>query len=312
MVDKLRTFVMSRRYDNNISFYVAKMYYMLELFYLRIQSPNKRISFKYKGIFGRFPNLDNPQTLNEKIQWLKLNDHKDFYTTCADKFEVRNWLKSIVDDKYLIPLIFHTSDYKDINPQNIKKYPCIVKANHSSKDFEILRNPESVDWNQLRRKCRWWMQRDYYMESLEWQYKNIKRQIVVEELLQTKEGKIPNDYKLHYFNGELKFVYVSVDREGENCRNIYDANWNPLYFDWSGTNKNAKSRRGGEINSPKSFDDMKKFGEIISANFPYVRIDYYDVNGKLYFGEITLHHGGGFDVFVPEEYDLKYGIMLKL
>ena len=150
------------------------------------------------------------------------------------------------------------------------------------------------------------------MESLEWQYKNIKRQIVVEELLQTKEGKIPNDYKLHYFNGELKFVYVSVDREGENCRNIYDANWNPLYFDWSGTNKNAKSRRGGEINSPKSFDDMKKFGEIISANFPYVRIDYYDVNGKLYFGEITLHHGGGFDVFVPEEYDLKYGIMLKL
>ena len=136
--------------------------------------------------------------------------------------------------------------------------------------------------------------------------------VIVEELLQTNEGRIPNDYKLHYMNGKLQFVYVSVDREGCNARNIYDANWEPLLFSWNGTEKNAKNRRGTEIDPPVSFEQMKIIGEKIAQNFKYVRVDYYDVDGKLYFGEITLHHGGGFDVFVPESYDLFYGQQLHL
>lgn len=312
MINFISNYILNKKFDNNMWLLLAFTYRRILYFYMNSHKPEKRIKSHFNSIFGRKLDLKNPQFLNEKIQWLKLYDHKDYYTICGDKYEVRNWLKQRFSSDYLIPLIFHTSNVNDVNPQKITKYPCIIKANHSSKDYEILRSAESVNWESLRRKCRWWLKRDYYLESLEWQYKNIKRQIVVEELLQTREGKIPNDYKLHYINGELKFVYVSVDREGENCRNIYDSEWNPLYFDWSGTDKKAKSRRGREVPAPPSFEDMKKMGGIIAQEFPYVRIDYYDVDGKLFFGEITLHHGGGFDVFIPEEYDLFYGKMLSL
>jgi len=312
MIGKFTNLILNKKFDNSFWFLIASSYRRVLYFYMNFHTPQKRIEKHFLKIFERPLHLYKPKYMNEKIQWLKLYDHKDYYTLCGDKYEVRNWLRERFSTDYLIPLVFHTNIVKEINPNNITKYPCIVKANHSSKDYEILRSADSVDWKQLRRKCCWWLGRDYYLESLEWQYKNIKRQIVVEELLQTKEGKIPNDYKLHFFNGELKFVYVSVDREGENCRNIYDPNWKPLFFDWSGTDKNAKSRRGGEVPAPPSFDEMKVLGSKIAKDFPYVRIDYYDVDGKLYFGEITLHHGGGFDVFIPEEYDLICGNMLSL
>ncbi|GHT88006.1 hypothetical protein FACS1894137_15990 [Spirochaetia bacterium] len=191
-------------------------------------------------------------------------------------------------------------------------FPCIVKANHSQGDNLILRNNTDVDWKELKILCRKWLKRDYYACGQEWPYKNIERKIIVEKLLQTQNAKLPNDYKLHYINGELEFVYVTVDREGENKRNIYDADWNPLYFTWYDKSRDSKTLRGKEIPAPTSFNMMKQMGHIIAEYFSYVRVDFYDVDGRLYFGEITLYHGSGFDVFVPAEYDLFYGNKLKL
>ena len=306
-------FFWNNRFKNLACYHIARLLYEIRItWYNRIPSQEKQIRSHYKRVFGVEPNLTDPKTLNEKLQWLKLNDHKDFYTICADKYGVREYISNLFGEEFLIPLYFHTDNWKDINPQNIKEYPCIVKANHSSKDYVILRSPSDVNWKKLQLQCRWWLHRDYYAESGEWQYKNIKRQIVVEKLLQTAEGRIPNDYKLHYINGTLQFVYVSVDREGCNARNIYDANWKPLLFQWNGPDKNAKNRRGDEIPAPPSFDQMQEYGKIIAEQFPYVRVDYYDVDGRLYFGEITLQHGGGYDVFVPDSYDLHYGSILKI
>ena len=278
---------------------------------MRRISDEESIQNGFKKIFGRKADLENPQTLNEKIQWLKLHDRKDFHTICADKYAVRQFLSERYGDDYLIPLVFHTSKWREINIDNITRFPCIVKANHTSGDYVILRSPDSVNWKELRRKCRIWLNKDYYLITREWQYKNIKREIVVEELLQTNEGKIPNDYKLHYFNGELKIVYVSVDREGINKRNIYDENWEPLLFSWVSPGSKT-SDRGPEIDPPTTFKEMKRIGSEIAKLFAYVRVDFYDVDGKLYFGEITLHHGGGYDVFIPEEYDFIYGKKLDL
>jgi len=290
-----------------ITFNKLKVFFKYSLF-----NDKYLVSKKFGKIFGYKLNLDNPQTLNEKMQWLKLYDRKDFYTICADKYAVRDFLKENFSSDYLIPLVFHTDNWQDISAENIAEFPCIVKANHTSGDYVILRSKEDVNWKALQRRCRWWLSRDYYAISQEWQYKNIKRRIVVEKLLQTSENKIPNDYKLHYINGELQFVYVSVDREGENKRNIYDENWQPLYFSWVEKEKSDCSIRGHEIEMPMSFSLMKEIGQEIALSFKYVRIDFYDVEGKLYFGEVTLHHGGGFDVFTPDEYDLKYGNVLKL
>ena len=129
--------------------------------------------------------------------------------------------------------------------------------------------------------------------------------------MQTKSGKIPNDYKLHYINGELQFVYVSFDREGVNDRCTYDSNWNRLPFVWVPKDTYRPSMNTADVPCPESFDLMKKFGAEIAKNFKYVRVDFYDVDGKLYFGEITLYHGSGFDVFFPEKYDQIYGAKMK-
>ncbi|GHT86416.1 glycosyl transferase [Spirochaetia bacterium] len=297
-------------YIYNSQFGVA-FYQCLREYYIRFRhllfSDEYLITRAFKKNFGYELDLSNPQTMNEKIQWLKLYDRKDFYTQFADKYAVRSFFKEHFGEKYLIPLIFSTSNWNDINSKNIVYFPCIIKPNHSSGDFVILRDKENINWKELRFICKTWMMKDYYASSLEWPYKNIKRMIIIEKLLQTAQGKIPNDYKLHYINGNLEFVYVSVDREGENKRNIYDAEWNPLYFSWVQKYKNPENIRGREISAPLTFNKMKELGKYISKYFKYVRVDFYDVEGELFFGEIILYHGGGFDVFTPSEYDLFYG-----
>ena len=139
----------------------------------------------------------------------------------------------------------------------------------------------------------------------------MPRKLLIEKLLLTEEGKIPNDYKLNYINGELEFIYVSVDREGGNYRNIYDKNWEPLNFHWT-SKKSITGLRGPEIRPPASFIQMKEIGKEIAKEYPYVRVDFYDVDGDLYVGEITHFHGGGFDSFHPSDYDLSFGQKLKL
>jgi len=127
-----------------------------------------------------------------------------------------------------------------------------------------------------------------------------------------KKGKLPNDYKLNYFNGKLEFVYCSVDREGGNHRNIYTPDWKPLPFSWVNAEDHRSDLIGPIIKKPASFDRMVEIGNEIAKKFDLVRVDFYDVDGKLYYGEITLHHGGGFDTFKPKKFDLIYGKKLKL
>lgn len=274
--------------------------------------PRLIIKYKYKKVFGVYPDLKNPKTLNEKIQWMKLYDKKDFYTIVADKYEARRWLSERFGEEYLIPLLFYTDDYKCINEKNIPNVPCIVKANHTSGTYRIIRDKGNVNWKDLRNKCRLWLNTNYYLSGQEWQYKNIKPKIIVEQLLLTESGALPNDYKLHFFNGKLEFIYCSIDREGANSRNIYDSEWNPLYFTWVSRDNTREDLRGKEIEKPKTFDKMVEIGTEIAKLFTYVRVDFYDVDGKLYYGEITLHHGGGMDIFVPDKYDMIYGNKLKL
>ena len=189
----------------------------------------------FKESFGRDIDFENPQTLNEKIQWLKLNCRKEFHTKCADKYLAREYVVSKCGEEareHLIPLLFETTDWRDITMDRLPDEPFIIKPTHTSGDYKIIRDKKEVDIKWLRRLCRQWLRRDFYLEGREWQYKNCPHRIIVEKLLQNKDGYIPNDYKLHYINGELQFVYCSIGRETTNHRKIYDANWKPLPFLW--------------------------------------------------------------------------------
>ena len=244
---------------------------MYELWLLknyRRYSAEEIIGRRFKRIFGREIDLQHPQTLNEKIQWLKLKERHDYYPICADKYAMKKWVADLLGtEEYNVPVIFHTPHWRDITPETVNQFPCIVKPNHSSHDYMILRSAEEVNWKQLRRCCRFWLKRDYDIESQEWQYRNIPRQIVVEPLLETKEGKIPNDYKLNYLNGKLEFVYVSYDREGINARCVFDELWKVIPFYWGNSNQKEYEPCPIDIPKPASFEKMKEIGVKIPMIF---------------------------------------------
>ena len=295
------------------SFPLWYIYYRLKRFLkYEIRSDKYLIKKMYRDDFNRECDLINPHRFSEKIQWLKLYERKDFHTILADKYASRDYIQKKFGEEYLVPLFFYTDDWREIKPENIPDEACIIKPNNNCGKYYIIRDKSDVDWNQVRFDARKWMAENMYYHSQEWQYKNMKPYILVERLLLTKEGKIPNDYKLHFFDGKLEFVYCSIDREGLNYRNIYDENWKPLNFQLIAPSKYNPEFRGPEIDMPTTFEQMKTMGEVIAKLFKYIRVDFYDVDDKLYFGEITLHHGSGTDHFYPDKYDFVYGDKIKL
>jgi hypothetical protein len=300
-------------YWGPVGFYIYFIFQRLNLFFGSYLIPD-RIYLKRRFLhFQGYPlDLKNPQTLNEKLQWLKLHDRRDLHPDYADKFKVRDYISRNFGQDLLIPLLFETTDYRKIKPENLPEPPYILKASHDSGSNYIVRDATRVDWKRLRTDCHWWLLRKYAYQGREWWYSFVKPRIVVEQLLETTDKGIPNDYKLNCINGKVEFIYVSIDREGSNKRNIYDRNWKPLYFTWAHPKKDAANLRGKEILAPVSLHRMISIAEEIAKQFPYVRVDFYEVEGRLYFGEITQCHGGGFDQMRPIEWDYKWGQMLDL
>ena len=301
----------------NSSLWKLKLYHRLAETKVKlnklIYSDEYFVKKSFKQTFGREIDLNNPRTLNEKMLWLKLYEHKEFHTLCADKFKAREYIAKEFGEEYLVPLLYQTKNFHNITPDVIPNCHCIIKTNHGCGDHLIVRDDKNkIDFPRLREKLRYQLNSNYYYKTREWQYKNIEPRIIIEKLLETKEGKIPNDYKLHFINGEFQFVYISYDREGVNDRCIYDKDWNRMPFMWIGAESYKPSMNKTDVPRPQSFDKMLEFGTKVAQNFKLVRVDFYDVDGMLYFGEITLHHGSGTDKFFPEEYDAFYGEKLKL
>jgi hypothetical protein len=305
--------ILNLKYKGKIGYIIAKVVY--ELFRLKKYYVSKDVPFlkkKFLHLQGYPLNFENPQTLNEKLQWLKLHDRRAIYTTLADKYAVRNYIKENFGEEVLIPLLFHTNDSQSIIPENLPDQPFIIKANHDSGSYVIVRDKSEINWDRVRTDFKWWLSLNYYWIDREWQYKEIKPCIIVEKLLLDKNGKIPNDFKVHCFNGKVEFIYVSVDREGANKRAIYDSNWNPLPFTWANKFKDKSKLQGATTEPPVTLDRMIAIAEKVAQLFAYVRVDFYEVEGVLYFGEITQCHGGGFDQMRPIEWDYKYGELLKI
>lgn len=309
----MKQFLKNIKYKGEIGFriyiIVLKVYKLVTNY---IFSDRTYISRKFKFYHQNKLDWNNLVTLNEKMQWFKIYDRNPRFTMLSDKFLARDYFSSNFGSEYLIPLVLETTDVSELNLNNLPDYPVVVKANHDSGNYRIIRDKKKVDYHILQTDAREWMSLNYYWEDREWPYRNITPRIVVEKMLLTKEGKIPNDYKLNCFNGKVEFVYVSVDREGINKRNIYSRDWKPLNFTWNKRIYDHSKLRGPEIEAPTTFSQMIEFAEKIAKDYQYVRVDFYDVDGKLYFGEITQYHGGGFDIMMPKEWDYKYGGMIDI
>ena len=270
---------------------------------------------RFKRNHGHKPNLKDPKTLNEKIVWLKLYDRTPLHTQCADKFAVREYVSNKIGEHYLVPLYYHTLDPKDIGPEKLPDTPCIIKANHDSSGGVFVYDKAAINWGEVQKGFEKRLKNNYYWNSQEWQYKNIKPRIIVEKLLQDKNGNIPFDYKLHCFNGKVRMIQVDMGRgTNHHHRNWLNPNWEREPYKWSSPKGNGiyTDPSDEDPEKPKSLAQMIRLAEILAAPFCYVRVDWYDVDGKLFFGELTFHHDGGMQAILPKIWDERLGSELKL
>jgi hypothetical protein len=303
------------RYKSSLGFLSALVFYKIYVFFeCRLFSDHFYISKKFKLALGYDLNLKNPKTLTEKIQWYKINFKHPLIVQCADKYAVRDYVAKAIGEKYLVPLVFHTQNYKEIKPDEFPDYPFVIKASHTSGTTHFVRDKSKVDWKLIQTDCRWWLHLNYYYLDKEWQYGKIKPRIVAEKMLTDIDGSIPSDYKLHYFNGKFEFLQVDLSRFGTMRRNIYDKDWNLLPFTFSmlDKDKNPKTPNGKTVERPKNLQMLIDLGEKLAQPFPYVRIDFYIIKDKILFGEFTFHHGGGYEQFTPNKWDLYYGDKIPL
>ncbi|MDW2092044.1 ATP-grasp fold amidoligase family protein [Vibrio sp. 1865] len=261
----------------------------------------------FKKHTGYKLNLNNPRTLNEKLQWLKINDRRSLLTKCADKYEVRQYIETKIGKQYLIPLLNVFESPEEITLEKLPSQPFIIKANHTSGTFKIVRDKSKLDIEELKVIISSWLDSNYYDNTKEWQYKNIKPLIIVEKLLLDQNGNIPSDIKLACINGKVEIIHVDSNKEVKHLRNHYDTNWNALSFRWPreyGANK--------AIEKPKNLKQLIDLAELLAEPFDFVRVDFYILHGSIYFGELTFHPTSGYGKFEPFEYDVKYGKILKL
>ena len=250
--------------------------------------------------FGYELDLNNPITLNEKIQYFKIYDRTDLHTLCTDKFRVRKLIKKLIGEEYLIPLYYHTDDPNMIQPNNLPDVPFVVKTNHDCGTVTIVRDKRELNWSSLRKKLSEAMKNNYYEGWREWQYKNIKPHIIVEKLLLDEKGHVPTDYKFHCFNGKVGFAQTMTGRFNDLRIIFYDESWKQISCEWV--------RPGGtNVKKPQCLAEMTRLAEILSQPFDYVRIDFYCIEGKTFFGEITFLPAAGFSKIIPEKYDKIFG-----
>lgn len=242
------------------------------------------LKIKYRLTMGRKLDLNNPETFNQKLQWLKLYDRKPEYTQMVDKYEVRKYIKEIIGEEYLIPLLGVYDSFEEIDFDNLPD-EFVLKPNHTSGDIFICKNKSKIDYKKLKKEVNRWLKREYYWLHREWPYKNVKPRIICEELIKTENGGFPYDYKFHCFNGEPDNVMVCIERESGNPKfYFFDNEWNLLRYNLAGIN----APQGFTLPKPKKMDEMFMLAKKLSSGFPFIRVDFFCENEKIYFGELTF------------------------
>ncbi|SMP65525.1 TupA-like ATPgrasp [Sphaerochaeta associata] len=273
----------------------------------RVLSDKAQISLLYRFRIGRKPNLSNPITFNEKLQWLKLHDRNPQYTNLVDKYTVREHIRNTIGDKYLVPLL---GVYDSVDEIDYAKLPnqFVLKPTHTSGNVIICRDKDALDIKVTNKTLKEWMKREYFWYQREWPYKNIKPRIICEELLVDDTQVDLMDYKILCFNGEPKCLFVCLDRRSPSGLKVdfYDLNWTPLPFE------RHYPRSGKFIEKPECFEELLELSKILSRGISFVRVDFYIVNKQIKFGELTFYPGSGLEEFTPEEYDKTLGNWLDL
>ena len=278
---------------------------------------------KYRAVMGREPDLDNPRTFNEKLQWLKLYDRRPEYTMMADKVRVKDYVASKIGAEHIIPTLGVWEDPDDIDFAALPER-FVLKCNHNSGlGLCICRDKSKLDIRKTKAELRKGLRQDFYLTSREWPYKDIPRRILAEKYMEDeKKGDASTydaenvliNYKFFCFNSAPKCIQVETSnivdgRKGSNSLliSMYDTNWNPAPF-----RRTDHMTIPTSVEKPACLAEMIEIAEKLSAGIPFVRVDLYEIQKKVYFSEFTFSPGAGFGGFSPEEWNTTLGDWLTL
>lgn len=265
------------------------------------------IQLNYFGHFHKFANLKNPQTYNEKLNWLKLHDRNPIYTKLVDKYEVKPIIAEIIGNEYIIPTLGVWDFFDEIDFDYLPNQ-FVLKCTHDSEGVVVVKDKNKLDKAMAREKLENALNKNFYYIGREWPYKDIKPRIIAEKYMEDITDGELRDYKFFCFDGEVKALFVATERQKreEPFFTFFDQDYNPLPI-----------KQGHPVSpvipqKPACFDEMKKVASTLSQGLTHVRVDLYEANSKVYFGEMTFYHFGAVVPFEPREWDLRFGEWIKL
>lgn len=281
--------------------------YLINKNFLKWIYDEKYLKLKYRLEINKSFDLNNPQTFNEKLQWLKLYDRKSEYTNMVDKYEAKKYVANIIGEEYIIPTLGVWEKFDDIDFNQLPNQ-FVLKCTHDSGGLVICKDKSKLNIEETKKKINKSLKRNYYYSGREWPYKNVKPRVIAEKYMVDESGEELKDYKFFCFNGEPKIILVCSERFSSDnmCETWFDENWNFLDIIESGHRIDKK------IKKPVNFSKMMEFSKKLSTNIPFIRVDFYEIDGRVYFGELTFFPAAGFEKFEPEEWDKKLGDMLEL
>ena len=267
----------------------------------------KYLKIAYKIRMGKEINLQQPKTYSEKLQWLKLYDRKQIYTDLVDKYQVKKIVSNIIGENYIIPTLGVWDRAEDID-FDVLPDQFVLKCTHDSGGLVICKDKKKLDMAAAVKKLNACLKHNFYYAQREWPYKNVKPRIIAEPYMEDNKAHELIDYKLMCFNGEVKCSFTCSERFSQEGLKVtfFDNDWKVMPFERHyPSSKNPPKK-------PLNFNKMLEFATKLSRGIPFVRVDFYEINGLLYFGELTFFPGNGFEEFTPLEWDYKMGSWLKL
>ena len=288
--------------------YRVFVYLAMKFNYFPKMNDEKYVKLVYRGLMGKKLNLSNPRTYNEKLQWLKLYDHNPNYTTMVDKYAVKDYVANIIGSQYIVKTLGVWDRFDDIDFDSLPKQ-FVLKCTHDSGGLVICDDISRLDKAAAKKKIEQSLKRDYYSSGREWPYKNVRPRIIAEEYLEDSKTKELRDYKFFVFNGVVKMMFVATERQNQEVDTKFDFfNEDYVWIDMRQGHPNANVHP----EKPEQFELMKELASKLGKNLCEARIDFYEVDGKVYFGEITFFHHGGWTPFDPPKYDNIFGDWIQL
>lgn len=285
---------------------ISQYHAFMSWFMPKVISDEKAVRKYYKKWTGDELDLSNPQTFSQKQQWYKLNARLPLMQKCADKYAVREYIKDCGYKDLLNDLLGCYDNPDEIDFDSLPNQ-FVIKASHGSGFNVIVKDKSRLNWKQTKMMLKSWLHQNIAWGGREWVYKDMPRHIIIEKYLEDETGEL-RDYKFFCFNGEPQFMQLEVGRYTDhNARNFYDMDWNLMPF-----GKLIPHDPSLDIPKPEMFDEMKKIAKDLCKPFQFVRVDLYQVGGKVYFGELTFFPAGGASDFIPSNYDIIVGNMWKI